>query len=638
VVASARAVVIALALGAALQITTSEGASDQAQPLAVDVVSADARSITLSWTTPQAEACTVWYGTYEPDGALPPPPAVLADQARQQKVSEEHPASKHRVRLSGLSPSTRYAVLVEAPSGAKALLVAATDPGPGRTQFIRLPVLVVIYTPITYRDAKTPPLSLPAELSEADLAQIRRYMADVRDFYWRNSYGHLDLAFDYALLHRPMSAKDDEVEAVFEKDFEEAVALLGRKTEDYTGVIFLYGWDEYADPSKRSSLYRGQGFGGLTYGTDAPWKYKSTPHSWIHFHRAAHITWTTVHEYHHQLDALFHASGRPEYPFNHPDPNEPVGVFGEHYDVNAFILRTWPRHKWGTMQWGRLVTAKDTDGDGLPDRADVPVDETSFGSDPYSADTDGDGLNDLAEMAATSGIYQGLDEECLGPVVKPNPRRADTDGDGIPDGRDPYPLYQADPNRPRCTPQIDGRLSAGEWSAFAAGRGRDLDAHTFMAWDDGNLYFAVEANRPCVVRLDIDAANNGWFAGSDNYRITITPPEEPGSAPEVDAAIFDWDKFNAEPRVYVYWNKEKVKASDLKVAVGESGGHYVVEMAIPRNEKTGLLPKAGAVVNVKPSFALAGETRRWFTLFEPHQLLHCRLVDRSQLRQMPPRS
>lgn len=627
-VAPARAVAAAFALSAAILILSSGGVLGQVQPLAVDVVSANAGSITLSWTTPRAEVCTVWYGTYEPDGVVPPPPVVFMDQARQQRVSERRPAVNHKLRLSGLSPSTRYAIAVESPSGARALLTASTGPGRGRTQFMRLPVLVVIYTPISYRDAKTPPLSLPAELSEADLAQIRCYMADVRDFYWRNSFGCLDLAFDYALLRRPMSAKDDEVEPVFERDFEEAVAFLGKKTEDYTGVIFLYGWDEYADPSKRPSLYRGQGFGGLTYGTDAPWRYKSTPHSWIHFHRAANITWTTVHEYHHQLDALFHASGRPEYPFNHPDPNEPVGVFGEHYDVNAFILRTWPRHKWGTLQWGRLVITRDTDGDGLPDRADVPVDEASFGSDPYSADTDGDGLNDLAEMAATSGVYQGLDEECLGPVVKPNPRRADSDGDGIPDGKDPYPLYQADPNRPRRTPQIDGRLSAGEWPVFAMGRRRELQARTFAAWDSDNLYFAVEASRPAVLRLDIDAANNGWFAGSDNYRITVTPPEEPQSGPAVDAAIFDWDKFYAEPRVYVYWNRDKVKASDLKVAVGESGGRYVVELAIPKNEKTGLLPRPGAVVNIKPSFAVPGEARRWFTLFEPHQLLHCRLAGR----------
>ncbi|MGQ9697541.1 MAG: hypothetical protein ACUVRO_06060 [Armatimonadota bacterium] len=629
---------VASALGTALLAGVCSAAECQGQPLAVDVVSADARSITLSWTTPRPEACTVWFGTYEPDGALPPPPEVFLDQVRQQRVSEGRSTTNHRLRIAGLSPSTRYAVLVQAPSGARSLLVASTGPKQGLTQFMRLPVLVVIYTPITYRDAKTPPLSLPAELSEADLAQIRRYMADVRDFYWRNSFGCLDLAFDYALLRRPMSAKDDEVEPVFEKDFEEATASLGRTTHDYTGVIFLHGWDEYADPSKRASLYRGQGFGGLTYGTDAPWKFKRTPHSWIHFHRSAQITWTTVHEYHHQLDALFHASGRPEYPFNHPDPSEPVGVFGEHYDCNAFILRTWPRHKWGTLQWGRLVTASDTDGDGLPNRADVAVDEASFGTDPYCADTDGDGLGDLAEMAATSGVYQGLDEECLGPIVRPNPHRPDTDGDGIPDGKDPYPLYSANPNRPRRTPKIDGRISSGEWPAFAVGRRRELDLRTFSAWDDGHLYFAVDASRACVVRLDIDAANNGWFAGSDNYRITVTPPEEPGAAPTVDVAIFDWDRFRTAPDMYVYWNRDKVKASDLKVAASENSGRYVLELAIPRNETTGLLPKLDAVVTLQVSFSLPGDPRRWVTLVEPHQLFHCRLAKGMRPLPTPPRS
>jgi len=627
-------------LGIAALFALTAGACAQGEQAAVElrikVAAATPRSITLVWETQTAEAGAVWFGAYETDGMLPPPLlAELRDQARQNRIAEKQPARYHRVTVSGLSPSTRYVFFVEMPSGAWGIATAATTPGPGRTQFLRLPVLVVIYTPITYRDSQRPLASLPRNLSASDIAQIRANIAEVRDFFWRNSRGCLDLVFDYAFLNRTFSAKDEEVEAVFEKDFEEAVKLLGRKVEDYTGVIFLYGWDEYADPAKRRTLYRGQAFGGLTYGTDAPWKFKNTPHSWIHYHHNAHITWVVLHEYHHQLDSLFHSSGYPEYPFNHPTPKEPVGVFGEHFDVNAFILRTWPRWKWGGLRWGKLVVARDTDSDGLPDRADVALDEERFGSDPASKDTDGDGLSDLDEMAATSGIWNGLDEQMLGPIFKPNPRSPDSDRDGIPDGRDPYPLYRVSNLLKKASPVIDGVLSQGEWPAFAEGSGHGLVVRTFAAWDEEYLYFAAQTNRPVELRLDIDAANNGWFAGSDNYRISVAPPKNGETFPKVDVAVFDWEKFYSEPQGDVYWNREKVKPSDLKVAVGSLGAHsapagksggYVFELAVPRNEKTGLLLKAGAVINIKPSFVLPNDPRNALTLFEPHQLINCRLT------------
>jgi len=614
----------ALAASAVLGALASGTAAPSAKPYHVRARPAGPNSIVVLWETSRAELGTVWFRPYAPEAALPPSaePPISGWRA----VREDAPRAEHRVTLRGLKPSTRYAYRVGNSTPESGELIEATAPARGTTQFARLPVLVVVYTPITYRDAQTPPANLPSELTAQDLAAIRQHMAQVRQFYWRNSGASLDLQISYAYLHRPMTADDDHVEPVFEKDFQEAAAQLGRKPEDFTGVIFLYGWDEYADPAKRSTLYRGQGFGGLTYGVDAPWRYKSIPHSWIHFHHNANITWTVTHEYHHQLDSLFDASGHPEYPFNHPDPHEPIGVFGEHFDVNAFILRSWPRPEWGSLKWGSLVVAPDADNDGLPDRADVPIDERSFGSSPHLADTDHDGLSDLREMMATSGIYVGLDEEQMGPIIRPAPRNPDADGDGIPDGRDPYPLYPANPNRPKATPRIDGVLSPGEWPAFASGHRGELSVSTYMAWDDGHLYFAARASRPVTLHLDVDAANNGWFAGSDNYRISVEPPASSGDKPKVDVAIFDWDKFYATPQVYVYWNRDKVKPQDLQVAASTANGAYGVELAVPRNEATGLLPRPGCVVNVKPSVSIPGEARNAFALFEPHQLFHCRLV------------
>lgn len=62
---------------------------------------------------------------------------------------------------------------------------------------------------------------------------------------------------------------------------------------------------------------------------------------------------------------------------------------------------------------------KDSDGDGIPDSAEINY----YHTDPLKPDTDGDGVYDGDE------IIKGLD-----------PLNADTDGDGVLDGRDAYPF------------------------------------------------------------------------------------------------------------------------------------------------------------------------------------------------------
>nr|WP_162933214.1 Rib/alpha-like domain-containing protein [Corynebacterium lactis] len=86
---------------------------------------------------------------------------------------------------------------------------------------------------------------------------------------------------------------------------------------------------------------------------------------------------------------------------------------------------------------------KDTDGDGVPDAAEI-----ADGTDPRNPDTDGDGLNDKQEKdkntdpkkADTDGDGINDGDEVSGaknPFKKPtDPTKADSDGDGITDGKE----------------------------------------------------------------------------------------------------------------------------------------------------------------------------------------------------------
>lgn len=591
-------------------------------------------SVEVYWRSSQPGIGRIAYAPLLENWITPPEDSELFSDLEWKIVDENtsRPTTSHHLRLSSLSPGQRYALVtgIKGSQERSPIYYFATRPGPGETIIQRIPFLVVIYTPLTYRDRSDGlPPGKSSHLTPEDLRQIRGYLEEVRSFYWRNSGAKLDLSWDYSLLDKTLNEQAD-VERQFEQDVELALQQTKKKIEDYAGVLFLYGWDEYLDPVKASQLYRGQAFGGLTYGTEAPWKHKKTPHSWIHFHHRANITWTVVHELHHQIDSLFHSSGWPEYPSNHPDPREPKGVFGEHYDVNAFILRTWPRDQWNVLRWGKAILAKDLDNDGLPDSGPLPLTEAKWGTDPAEKDTDGDGLSDLREMMATSGIYEGLEEHQAQPIFKPNPLNPDSDKDGAPDGKDPYPLYPIQPFRPRRNPSIDGQLSPREWVPFSHAREKNFSATTYFQWDGKALYFALESNKPLLFHLDIDAANNGWFSGSDNYRLKVAPPQE-GTTPSIEVAIFDWDRFFAQPQGYVYWNREKVRSQDILVRASHSQGKYILEIAIPANPQTSLTLRAGKKINVKIGYSLPEKPGEIFTQFEPHQLVGCVLRDRSPL-------
>lgn len=118
-----------------------------------------------------------------------------------------------------------------------------------------------------------------------------------------------------------------------------------------------------------------------------------------------------------------------------------------------------------------LITAADTDGDGLTDEYEIAngldqtvadsgddedmddltnLEEFQLGTEPDEADTDSDGANDGAEIAAGSNPFvQDSDGDGLldgGELtIGADPNNPDTDGDGYSDGTDPDPTDSSSP-------------------------------------------------------------------------------------------------------------------------------------------------------------------------------------------------
>lgn len=546
----------------------------------------------------------------------------------RKTVPARQSAGACEATLTGLKPNTVYRFVMH-PYGEAAASrphLFATLPPKGTVETRTLPVLVVVYTPVHYSEGGP-----NGTLTDADLARIRRRLEDVRSFYFRATGGKLNLAWTVVALPKDVgngAALEvcGDLSPTFERDTVDILKAQGKTIRDFGGAIFLYGWEDAHDPAKAASLNHGQGFAGGTYGIDGPWKFKETPYCVINFTRAADIRWTITHEFGHALDAMADHSGYPSLPFNHPDPSGPAGVYGEHWDCNRFLLWHFPHDNWMGLDYGSRRVSRDTDGDGLADNdPELPMDEKRFGSDPAKKDTDGDGLDDLHEFAATMGIYEGLGEKMAGPGFGPNPRKADSDGDGLKDGADPYPQYAVGVKRRYATPVFDGVWKAGEWQEAGGIKLPDGTPVRFaLQWDSRYLYVGLTSAKPVDLALDLDAGNDGWFAGTDNYRIVV--PAAAGGTPGPEVTIWDWSVFNdkAENNPYLNQTKDLVKGDDLPAVAGHAGG-YTLELAIPYDYRTAMRLYAGKRIGVRLGARVPGQ-RMVYGQFEPHRLFVVELV------------
>jgi len=74
-----------------------------------------------------------------------------------------------------------------------------------------------------------------------------------------------------------------------------------------------------------------------------------------------------------------------------------------------------------------------------------------------------------------------------------------------------------DPEILKRTPVMDGIVSPGEWDRFQAFTAGDWQVSSYINWDSKNLYMAVSSSKPCDAMLLVDANDDGWFHGEDNY-------------------------------------------------------------------------------------------------------------------------
>jgi len=539
----------------------------------------DPRTATVEWTSQLPQATIMKYGTTE-----------LCDR----EFKDGGPTRKHRAVLTGLKPATRYYYHIYAPveaippttrkrtdcalkiqnqswnimaDGYSGEYAFATMPEKGKTDWASAPTVVLVYRRVTFSpgaDGKKPDDRV---LDDNDMATLKSEMETYRLWAWRHSSCKLNFDWTYVIVDEPRDAGQlgDITETVF-KDIKNGVEAQGKDLRNYwyVEVIGVHGWyANYLAGTVAGTDYElGSCYTGFGHGTKPGW--------W----------WFPTHEHGHLLHSWLMCSGVGTFAF--PDaPWTLPGQFGENFSFLAYNYRHQPVRAWLTLKKSVICQSVDANDNGVPDDDPrVPLDEKRFG---WTKEMGGDCLKRLMAGGRTPGYTGGTDTDFEGKVHKLN------EGE----------LYWIDRKVPKTTVTLDGKIEPDEWREFYSLPNigtpkdqRDLKAKMFLAWDDRNYYFAIKSSKQVIAGFDLDAANDGWFHGRDNLRFSVRPPMD-GRQLEVSGSIWDFLNDTIQPNGQL-WYTEAYKPGDIKAAVGEQDGWYIIECAVPARPDVRIAPKLSA--------------------------------------------
>jgi len=607
---------------------------------------------TLTWQSDRPEAATVYVVEADPGrrlvwgaeprenmnqpapGTPPQPPLLKGGSERGFRTAKR--TTNHTFTVTDLQPGTRYLAWVDPAirGGRTDKMTFYTAPPEGRTQYLRLNLVAAVFTNTTQErfanlDGARQPC--PPEMVE----RMKREMEETRRFYWVNTGLRLLLDVDYLITDEFIATPNDNAYGVGYTEGDEAllrqlVEQAGKSLNDYDGRLFI-SMEKLWDENGKRWWYPASG-GGTIGPEGEPGMGKSA------WKGGSHNGWLYCHEFGHQLDALYHHSHGPEYLFNHPQPwDDTAHRHGEHYDANAWLLWEWAGYvtrdhqarpflppslgfRYLMNRWGRVVQTADADNDGIPDDApETPLDEKRFGSSPQAADTDGDGLSDLLEVMACEWVEYGLGEIWAGEPERHrcDPTNPDTDGDGVPDGQDPYPLYPIDPN-----------VRQGKLQPFVALRDKAYQAEFLLGWDEEFLTLGMTAaEAPAEMRIMLDADDDGWFRGGDNYLLTVRPEGGLGTGGDrhtnADGTLAAAFHNCAVQDRWPFFDPTRLQADEVRFEQTAAEGSYAMTIQVPRNPANGLELVAGEKVGLLLAVAPRGGLQRpeqsgMLTVFEPH--------------------
>ncbi len=479
------------------------------------------------------------------------PPHIGQVGPLEQSSTDPAEVFAHRVQLTGLLPSTRYAFRYRLSSdifcsiGGKCLpnfsrtRFFATESAPQRIDYLDFPLTVLLFTNLVEETSSSgsPPADVkdPGPLTSEQIKHVRSQLEAARLFFWVNSRMTCNLKPKLVVVNEKLRApvlpalKTGGGEM---RNLDTFLQTLNGLVRKYAGSgppssrnVFIVSAVRAYDPQARRFVMRESS--PITCGVE------ETGGGFSLFSYADDSTWRFVQGYQRQLSVMHLNSGKSDSLsclVESPDSDRSMVL----WDSVADLARALGRQGWLSNRYGTLKTTADNDEDGVPDdEPDCPLDEKRFGTSPRARDTDNDGVSDLNEVLF-SRWADGFSIEGAKVVenhARPSPSHADTDGDATEDSADSNPLCALRDSIQRLDIAVDGKVGLGEWEKTSPLRIADprFSGTLRVAWNTKQLCFSLTgvgqglSLGPPSIRIRLDGAADGFLRGSDNLTLVFEP-------------------------------------------------------------------------------------------------------------------
>gem|GEM_PF-970680 len=196
-----------------------------------------------------------------------------------------------------------------------------------------------------------------------------------------------------------------------------------------------------------------------------------------------------------------------------------------------------------------------------------------------------------AEPAPAAPLVPAAPVVTPGTIIKPSAPEA------APVVKPSAPAVTPDTNIFRRTPRIDGVVEDGEWDTFYTYSNDGLDVTTYADWDSDNIYVAAKSNKPIDLLALLDAYDDGWYNGEDNYEFRALRGE--GNALKLTVNRYDSKRTKTPAASPV--TAEEIALVEMKGGVKD--GVASIEMRIPaslvRKLKLGANRKIGLLISAR---------------------------------------
>ncbi len=156
------------------------------------------------------------------------------------------------------------------------------------------------------------------------------------------------------------------------------------------------------------------------------------------------------------------------------------------------------------------------------------------------------------------------------------------------------------------TPLINGDIEPGEWDQHFAFSYAGVQVWTYVNWDDNNLYIASKSSSPTNLLITLDANNDSWFHGSDNYEF-VARHGLFGESPTLSVSRYESQRMAKDRSAPL----TAAEAAKFKMKAGSTPDGYVYEIAIPKDSVTGLVLKPGKPIGLKVSVGIGDQDIIW---------------------------